>query len=233
MIRRLMKKITHSEVIEKPRSGGFTLVEIMIAILILGIVLSTVYAAYSSTMKNVRDIEYQNNLYKMARTAMDRIIKDLSSLQTSFGSFDFHAEKKTLGNRNFYSLSFWSAAHLAFGENEGDGSPATISYYVEEDEGGGSFSLRRADVAGGKPSKEKNISGGFVVCNNIDSFRLRFYDSANKELESWDSSSYSADQKGKPPVAVKIELALVNLNNKETPYRFMTKVYLPVKKQTP
>jgi general secretion pathway protein J len=221
-------------------SKGFTLVEILIAILILGIVLSTVYAAYTSTMKNVRDIEYQNNLYKMARTALDRMIKDLSSLQQysdssqqNSGSFDLRAEKQALGKKEFYSLSFLSAAHLAFGENEGDGSPATISYYVEEDEGGGSFSLRRADLAGGKPSKEKNISGGYVVCHNVDSFRLRFYDAANKELEFWDSSSYSANQQGRPPVAVKIELALVNLNNKETPYRFMTKVFLPVNKQTP
>jgi prepilin-type N-terminal cleavage/methylation domain-containing protein len=42
--------------------SGFTLVEIMIAILILGLVLSTVYAAYSSTMRIVHDLEYQNNL---------------------------------------------------------------------------------------------------------------------------------------------------------------------------
>src|SRR5664279_4114568 len=128
------------------RTSGFTLVEIMIAILILGLVLSTVYAAYSSTMKIVRDIEYENNLYKMARTTMDRLIKDLSSLQLASGSFDLRAEKKTLSNREFYSLSF------------------------------------------------------------------------------------SADQKGKAPVAVKIELALVNINDKEKPYKFMTKVFLPVKK---
>ena len=274
MIRRLMKKITHSEVIEKPpvsglfknvqvqgaqktesrgvygytlsgevcsatkqmsvfqqpRSGGFTLVEIMIAILILGLVLSTVYAAYSSTMKIVRDIEYENNLYKMARTTMDRMIKDLSSLQLASGSFDLRAEKKTLSNREFYSLSFWSAAHLAFGENGGEGSPAAISYYVEEDEGGGSFSLRRSDLAGAKPVQDKSISGGFVVCQNIDSLSLRFYDSTGRESESWDSSSLSADQKGKAPVAVKIELALVNINDKEKPYKFMTKVFLPVKK---
>ena len=70
------------------------------------------------------------------------------------------------------------------------------------------------------------------MCHNVDSLRLRFYDAANRESESWDSSSYSADQKGKAPVAVKIELALVNLNNKENPYKFMTKVFLPVKKQT-
>jgi general secretion pathway protein J len=212
------------------RASGFTLVEIMIAILILGLVLSTVYAAYSSTMKIVRDIEYENNLYKMARTTMDRMIKDLSSLQLSAGSFDLRAEKKTLSNREFYSLSFWSAAHLAFGENEGEGRPAAISYYVEENEGGGSFSLWRSDLAGAKPGQEKNISGGFVVCKNVDSWRLIFYDSTGRESESWDSSSFSAEQKGKAPVAVKIELALVNINDKEKPYKFMTKVFLPVKK---
>jgi len=211
-------------------SKGFTLIEILIAILILGIVLSTVYAAYTSTMKNVRDIEYQNNLYKMARTALDRMIKDLSSLQLSSGAFDLRAEKKILSDREFYVLSFFSAAHLAFGENEGNGSPAAITYYVEENEGGGSFSLWRADLPSAKPSPEKTISGGFVVCQNVDSLRLKFYDSADRELESWDSSSYSTDQKGKAPVAVKIELALVNVNDKEKPYKFMTKVFLPVKK---
>ena len=222
--------MTGQPIKENLRVSGFTLVEIMIAILILGLVLSTVYAAYSGIMKNVRDIENQNNLYKMARTAMDRMIKDLSSLQLSSGSFDFRAEKKTISNREFYSLSFWSASHLAFGENEGEGRPAAISYYVQEDEGQGSFSLWRSDLPGAKPSKEKNISGEFVVCQNVDSLSLKFYDSAGSELESWDSSSFSAQQKGRAPVAVKIELALVNLNDKEKPYKFMTKVFLPVKK---
>jgi general secretion pathway protein J len=222
--------MTGQPIKENLRVSGFTLVEIMIAILILGLVLSTVYAAYSGIMKNVRDIENQNNLYKMARTAMDRMIKDLSSLQLSSGSFDFRAEKKTISNREFYSLSFWSASHLAFGENEGEGRPAAISYYVEEDEGLSSFSLWRSDLSGAKPSPQKSISGGFVVCQNVDSLSLRFYDSTGRELESWDSSSLSAQQKGRAPVAVKIELALVNLNDKEKPYKFMTKVFLPVKK---
>ena len=212
------------------RTKGFTLVEIMIAILILGLVLSTVYAAYSSTMKIVHDLEYQNNLYKTARTTMDRMIKDLSCLQLASGAFDFRVEKETLNNREFYSLSFWSASHLAFGENEGEGSPAAISYYVQEDEGGDSFSLWRSDSPGAKPSPGKNISGGFVICQNIDSWSLRFYDSTGNELDSWDSSSLSSQQEGKSPAAVKIELALVNLNDKDKPYKFMTKVFLPVQK---
>ncbi len=209
---------------------GFTLVEILIAILILGLVLSTVYVSYSYTMKIVHDIEYEDQIYKMARTAMDRMIKDLSCLQLASGAFDFRAEKETLNNREFYSLSFWSASHLAFGENEGEGSPAAISYYVQEYEGGDSFSLWRSDFPGAKPSPETNISGGFVICQNVDSWSLRFYDSTGNELDSWDSSSLSSQQEGKSPAAVKIELALVNVNDKDKPYRFMTKVFLPVKK---
>ena len=224
MARRLIKKISNS---------GFTLVEILIAIFILGLVMATVYVSYSGILKTSHQLEEEGNIYKMARMSMDRMIKDLSAMQTSAGSFDFRAEKKTLSNREFYSLSFWSASHLAFGENEGEGRPASISYYVQEDEGGDSFSLWRSDLSGAKPSPGKNQSGGIVICKNIDSWSLRFYDSTGTELESWDYSSPSYDQQGKSPRAVKIELSLVNLNDKEKPYKFMSNVFLPVKNYSP
>jgi prepilin-type N-terminal cleavage/methylation domain-containing protein len=220
MTGQLMKKITHS---------GFTLVEILIAIFILGLVMATVYVSYSGILKTSYQLEEEGSIYKMARTSMDRMIKDLSSLQASSGSFDLRAEKKTLSKREFYSLSFWSASHLVFGEKEGAGRPAAISYTVQEDEGGGKFSLWRSDVSGAKTSPGKNTGGGFVICKNVDSWSLRFYDSKGEELESWDSSS-SAEQEDKVPAAVKIELALVNFNDQEKPYKFMTKVFLPVKK---
>ena len=220
MTRRFMKKITHS---------GFTLVEILIAIFILGLVMATVYVSYSGIMKTSHQMEEESDIYKMARMSMDRMIKDLSSLQTNAGSFDFRAEKRPLNNREFYYLSFWSASHLAFSENDEEGRPATISYYVQEDEGGDTFSLWRSDVAGTKPEKESNQAGEFVICRNIDSWKLKFYDSTGNELESWDSSSLN-EQKGKAPASVKIELVLANLKDKEKPYKFMTKVFLPVKK---
>ena len=112
------------------RESGFTLIEIMIALLILGVVLSTVYVAYIGTIKIVRDIEYENHLYNMARTAIDRIMQDVSSLQLASGVFDFRNAKKILSNQEFYDLSFWSASHLAFGEHESEGRPASIRYHV-------------------------------------------------------------------------------------------------------
>ena len=212
------------------RESGFTLIEILIALLILGVVLSTVYVAYIGTMKIVHDIEYENHLYNMARRAMDRMMQDISSLQLASDVFDFRTEKIILSNREFYALSFWSASHLPFGEHESEGRPASIRYHVEEDKDQGSFSLFRSDLSGAKPLKEKNISGGFVICQNIESLRFTFYDSSDREFESWESSSSSTGQQGKVPVSIKIELTLVNIKDKEKPYKFMTKVFIPVKK---
>jgi general secretion pathway protein J len=214
-------------------SSGFTLVEILIAIFILSLVMATVYVSYTGTLKNSRQLEEEGSIYQMARASMDRIIKDLSSLQKSSDSFDLHAEKKKSGNHEFHSVSFWSSSHLAFGEDESEGRPAEISYYVQEDDDGKSFSLRRADVAGTKPDDSKKTEGGFIICKNIDAFRLTFYDAAGEESDLWSASSTPGQEKGKAPEAIKIELFLVNPADSEKPYKFMTKVFLPIKEETP
>jgi general secretion pathway protein J len=211
------------------QSRGFTLVEILIAIFILSVVMATVYVSYSDVLKTSHQVEEEGDIYKMARSAMDRIIKDLSSLQTSAGSFDLRAEKKTLSSREFHSINFWSASHLVFSEQEEEGRPASIGYDVRANEDRESFSLWRTDVSGAKPDKGINTDGGFIICKNIETFRLTFYDAGGRETDSWDSSSSGGNQTNKAPAAVKIELFLVNANDPEKPYKFMTKVFLPVK----
>ena len=209
------------------RTRGFTLIEIMIAILILGMVLSTVYVAYSGTMKIVQEMEYESNIYKMARTTLDRLIRDLTSIQQVNSVYKLQAETGAIGRHAFGTLIFPSAAHLAFNENEIDGSFAQIGYYVEEDQSSGEFSLRRSDLLDLNSTKEKSKSGGYVICRNIDSLIFKFYDINGKDYDSWDSTSSLDLQKGKLPVTVQIELSLVNESNKEKPFLFMTKVSLP------
>lgn len=213
----------------KRHSRGFTLIEILIAILIMGMVLATVYAAYSGTMRIVQEMEYENNIYKMARVTMDRIIRDLSSVQPIGGVFELRSDKELKNNREWGSLHFRSAAHLAFSENEIDGSVALIGYFVEEDRGVEGFSLRRSDLSVNQATKEKSESSGYIICQNIDSLIFTFYDSNGKEYDVWDSSSNLAEQKGKAPIAIQVQLGLVNVNNKEKPYKFMTKIFLPAK----
>lgn len=215
----------------KNAGGGFTLVEILIATFILSLVMATVYVSYTGILKTSRQLEEEGAIYQMARTSMDRFMNDLSSLKMTSESFELYAEQKQSGTHKFHSISFCSSAHLAFGEGESDGRPATISYYVKEDTDGGNFSLWRADVPNANPDEIKKEEGGFIICKNIEVFHLTFYDSSGQEHDSWDASSSTGEVQGKVPITVKIELFLVNKNDLKKPYKFMTKVFLPIQKQ--
>ncbi|MGD2127457.1 MAG: type II secretion system protein, partial [Desulfobacteraceae bacterium] len=58
---------------------GFTLLEILLAMFIFAIVLSTLYTAYTGTFRNVDETESQADIYRMARIALERIVEDLES----------------------------------------------------------------------------------------------------------------------------------------------------------
>ena len=208
---------------------GFTLLELLIAITILGIVLTTIYAAYSGVLTNIRELGDDSRIYQMARTTLDRMSRDLISLQRSKDAFVLQSEDGSIGKRSFESITFWSAAHLVFDEGEVPGSPAEISYYVREDKNGG-FSLWRSDVVQAKPDLNKKAEGGMIICQNLQALNFKFYNESGDEQDSWDTESSSASQKGRPPVMVQIELTLANPRDADKPYRFVTKVYIPVRK---
>ena len=210
-------------------SRGFTLLEILIAIFILGIVLTTIYAAYSGTLTVIKELGDDSRAYQMARITLDRMNRDLSSLQRFGDVFVLQSEKSRIGNREFGSMFFWSAAHLAFEEDGLSGPPTSIAYFVKEDKGGG-FSLWRSDVAGAKPPADKKTSSGLIICQNIQAINFKFYDERGRDYDVWDTASSSEPQKGKPPALVQIELILANARDVGKPDKFITKVFLPVRK---
>ena len=52
---------------------GFTLLEIIIALLILAVVLTTIFGSYTRTLGNIFETESQADIYAMARIALERI----------------------------------------------------------------------------------------------------------------------------------------------------------------
>jgi hypothetical protein len=155
--------------------------------------------------------------------------RDLSSLQRFGNVFVLQSEKSRIGDREFGSLAFWSATHLTFDEDGPSSHPASIVYFVKQDKDG-SFSLWRSDVAEAKPSLDRKTGSGLIICQNLQAINLKFYDEGGRDYDSWDTSSSSEPQKGKPPVLVQIELMLTNGRDAEKPYKFMTNVFLPVRK---
>ena len=210
------------------KARGFTLIEILIAILILGIVLSTVYASYTGTFRIVKETEYEAEVYGMARTALDRITRDLQSA-APWGKegFAFLAKSSGLGNKDFVQLAFRAAAHVSFSEKEAPGGIALIEYIIEEGTEKTGYVLTRNDSLFRDPGKDETPTGGFVICERIETLTYRFFDETGKEYDTWDSGSSTEVQKQKAPASVLIRLAFVNEADPERPYVFATRVHLP------
>ena len=215
------------------RPKGFTLIEILIAVFILGIVLSTVYASYTGTFRIIRETETDAELYGMARTVLERMTRDLEAAAPWKGAFTFLAKPYSLGNREFTRLTFRSSAHVAFGEKEPPGGIAVIEYGVEEGMEKEGYTLLRSDSLRRDPGKEEAPAGGFLLCDRIETLAYRFYDGTGKEYETWDAGGDDEAQKKKAPAIVEIRLGMVNEKDREHPYPFTTRVRLPHNQVTP
>jgi general secretion pathway protein J len=211
----------------KANRRGFTLIEILIAVLILGIVLSTVYASYTGTYRIINQTRDDAEIYGMARNVFDRMIRDLQSAAPWKGAFTFKSKPYYLGNREFMGLIFRSAAHVAFNDREVPGGITVIEYGIEEETEKEGYALMRSDSLYRDPGKNEPPPGGYLLCDRLEALTYLFYDETGKAYESWDSGAEVEAQKKKAPAAVLIRLSLVNKADRERPYLFMTRVRLP------
>ena len=209
------------------KRNGFTLIEILIAIFILATVLTTVYAAYTGTFRIAKDTRLGDNIYSMARTAINRMTKDLESVCGYRNSFKFASTK----SEDVMELSFLSSAHLNFYDEKSSGI-AIINYVVMEGDEKESRILKRKDELyrnqPEKAEKEVSMDGGYILCKGLQSLTYKFYDNSGEEYDSWDSHSDLESQKDKAPAVISIQMDFINPDNRDRPYRFMTKVFLPM-----
>ncbi len=207
------------------RETGFTLIEILLAIFILGIVLSTVYASFTGTFRIIRETEHGAEMYDMARNALDRMARDLESTAAWGKTLTFKTKTYTLGEREFVRLIFRAAAHAAFSERDLPGAITVIEYSVDEDKERGGYTLSRSDSRFRDAQKDEETPGGYLVCDRIKELTYVFFDKEGKEYDSWNSEG--DEQKNKAPAEVMIRLSLENPTDPEHPYLFTTRVRIP------
>jgi general secretion pathway protein J len=220
--------------------SGFTLVEILLALFIFTIVLSLIYTSYTGTFRIVDETEYQADIYRMARIAIERIYEDLESVYApqdakppesdeedgQFGRFE-GKEAEIDGNRAD-RLSFTSRAHLVFSEEDQPAGTAVIEYLVEENEENeeeGDLLLFRKDTPGVGETPDEE-SRGLVLCEQLQSVSFTYYDAEGEAHENWDSTSEEFENM--MPSMVSVLLEFVNKADPEAPFKFLTTVTLPM-----
>ena len=218
---------------------GFTLLEILIAMFIFGVVLTTIFTSYTGTFRIIDETESQVDIYAMARTVLIRMQEDLESVYfketgasksegSSLEPAIFLGENKEINGKDADTLRFLSRAHLIFDEEDENPGVAEISYYVSENGVEDSLALYRSDRPELEEPQEEE-TGGLILCDGLFSVNITYHDADGEMHENWDSSE--DEFKHKLPAMVSILLEFVNIRNAEKPYKFMTRVALPMARE--
>jgi prepilin-type N-terminal cleavage/methylation domain-containing protein len=215
---------------------GFTLLEILIAIFILGTVLSTIFASYTGTFRVIQETEARTDVYAMARVALSRMQEDVESayvypqkasdedlLETQ--EAQFVGEDKTVDGNDADSLRFLSTAQILLSEEDKHSGLTEIRYYVKESEETEGLVLYRSDTPELQEKPEPD-TGGAVLCEGLSSVRFTYRDREGTEYDSWDSLGRQDDTR--LPAMVSILLEFRNRSQPDVPYRFMGGAAIPM-----
>lgn len=212
------------------KSQGFTLMELLLAIFIFGVVVSAVYGSYSATFFVVNSTEKKMAVAAQARIVLERISEDLASLVQGDDGF-FSGEQHENSSMRADSLSFISANHIGLTKGDNLAGYATINYSAEEDEETGLLKLYRSDtplVIGNKEVGLDEEDKGYLLCDGLKEVRFAYFDSEIIESEEWQSGDEEFDsEKQSFPVMVTIVLQFAETAESEQVSFFTTSVALP------
>ncbi len=213
--------------------AGFTLLEIMLAMLILALVVSMVSLSLSGSIRAMDATLVQGEVYYRAQVAMERISEDLASA-VLVDEVEFIGAEKEIDNGRADELSFASMAHLVFDPENDRPGMGLISYAVRPDrDDAQQLILLRSDILY-RPVEEQEKGGNtgepFLLSDRLRSVHFTYIDRNGEPVESWDTRAEDGEEKAGRllPVAVSCSLEFWLDRDEETSLTFETTVVLPV-----
>ena len=213
--------------------NGFTVAEILIAIFIFAIIVTTVFGSYRATSEQVEIVSKNRSLVEMGRTCLDRITNDLKAIRISllpeYSPPDIDSDPdpyrivgtiETVGGETNARLRFTSYAHLPIQPSRPYGI-ARIVYYVQKDQDG-RYQLHRADQLYPYEKFEPDPMDP-VICKAVRSFAISYYDGEGRNSDTWDSEAKV--QTFSTPVGISFHL---EIGDEEDALVFSTRVSLNV-----
>jgi general secretion pathway protein J len=224
---------------QQPESRGqkqetaFTLMEVLVAMTILAVVVTTILASFNAVFSTTEALDESADIYDMAKNCLQRISSDLESIYISQRpqykppEFDqppdpyrIVATPGDIDGMGIAQFRFTSRAHLNL-----EGSPrkgiAEIVYYVQAGNEGEQV-LKRADSLYPYPKFEEKGSDP-ILCKYVKSLAFKFYNADGTASDVWDSDSDEFAYATPTAIAVKLELA-----NKNSTQTFETMISLPI-----
>ncbi|MDD5434103.1 MAG: type II secretion system protein GspJ [Nitrospira sp.] len=200
--------------------NGFTLMEVLIAIAILAIVLSTVYESFVQTRKAIGKTEASIEELRGVRAAFSRIMQDISMafLVKENDSTFFTGKDDSSEGYPSDSIDFTSYANRIRNKDAKESDQAEIGYYLKRGNEGGSVLMKRV-----KKRIDTNPGYGgdsFEITEDIVGLNFRYLDN-DAWVDSWDSSVNKTI-----PQAVEITIIVKDSSGNERTFKGIAEIPL-------
>ncbi|HEY2030753.1 MAG TPA: type II secretion system protein GspJ [Myxococcales bacterium] len=209
---------------------GFTLMEVMIAVAVLGMIGAITYKAFDGAYDLKSRVEKAEDRDQEVRGALDRIAREVSMTFLSE-----HYDRKRFRERPTFfhlrdgrseaDLAFTSFAHERLSIDAKESDQALFAYKLERDDSGNNSLTRRV-----KPVLDEDWERGgdkAVLCENVVRFTVEAWEPKTRDWRAeWDSNSIQRTNSILIPPRVRISLTVKDENGKERTWTTQAKVQI-------
>jgi len=207
----------------RARPAGFTLIEVMLALAILGFVTTIMWGSFSQTVANKRAIESAQERTHSVRVALMRMTREIEMAYLSASENTAIAERRTFmigsSHGDVDELQFSSFAHQRLRAGLAEGDTSLISYFGERDpDDRRVLNLMRRETHRLQAENPNAIAGeSYILCPDVSRLKFQYYDQKLKEWENeWSTLNASGNQY--LPTHVRITLSVVDERGQEISY---------------
>jgi prepilin-type N-terminal cleavage/methylation domain-containing protein len=196
------------------RQRGMTLLEVMIAMAILGMMMALAWGTISGTSNAKRDAEAIQERNREIRIGMGRMVRDLSHAFLSANEDQGMLERRTLlvgkESTSVGELRFSSLGHVPLWADADESEQTLISYYSETDPDDASRTnlLRRESRRLSNENWKNEKAEVDLLIPDVETVKFEFWDFKDKEWKSsWDTTGGDS-QHGRLPTRVRITVEI-------------------------
>ena len=206
--------------VPRTHAAGFTLLEVVIAIAILAVVLSSLYGAYASSVEATEQIENARDVEQASRLALMQVADDFKSVYHQEFEGDLESSPYRFIGGDIDSegdaskvVEFASTAHLGFDLVFPNPIVNRVSYVLEgQPDGTKLYRLVRRE----RPFAEQ--SGGLeetsmVLVEGVVEMSLRYVDAEGQVTSEWDSSRSETGDRLPKLVRIRLQVTTAKTGN--------------------